>query len=317
MYPNGDWEIDDDAVGRYIEASPDREAFADRWDVPGVFLGLSTIFAEIYTPDELLDALDFSDECLYDERYDYEDSIMAGVYDIWVDCAEIDGQAFVVVATDPVEDEEQMVLFYADLLTDADVDAFEQMLGSLTLGDGATIAEAATTEPVPTVTIVTSTLNVRSGPGTNYSRVDAVYDGEELRVAGQSGDSAWLQIMTPGGQPGWISGNSRYTSLAGDCDAIPEAEAINGSAGNSGRVASGQGCYTFQNQLSAELNITFTRQDGDWDATFQVAPKGVNRQCFDPGSYTYTLDAPPPWGSSNGELTVNAGDNLAFPIYGE
>ena len=53
-------------------------------------------------------------------------------------------------------------------------------------------------------------LNVRTGPGTNYARVGTVYQNDEVTVAGQSGNCAWLQIATPDGQPGWISGKSSY-----------------------------------------------------------------------------------------------------------
>ena len=172
-------------------------------------------------------------------------------------------------------------------------------------------------------TVVTAALNVRSGPGTNYGRIAAVNQGDVLTVAGQSNNCGWLLIFTPDGQPGWVSGNSQYTTLDGACTDIPEADgpAPGGQSGSGqssgGQAAGGQGCYTFQNQLGAELNITFTRRGDGWNTTFQVAPKGENRQCFDPGSYTYTLDAPPPWGSTNGELTVSAGDNFAFPIHGE
>jgi len=44
--------------------------------------------------------------------------------------------------------------------------------------------------------------------------------------------------------------------------------------------------------------------------------RGENLYCLDPGRYTYTLDAPPPWGSTNGEMVVNAGDRYLFPIRG-
>jgi len=62
------------------------------------------------------------------------------------------------------------------------------------------------------------------------------------------------------------------------------------------------------------LNITFTRPRDGWNTTFKVAEDAAVEKCFDPGDYTYTLDAPPPWGSSNGELTISAGDNYSFPI---
>jgi serine protease Do len=43
---------------------------------------------------------------------------------------------------------------------------------------------------------------------------------------------------------------------------------------------------------------------------------GTKEYCLDLGRYTYTIDAPPPWGSINGDLTVNAGDRFRWPIEG-
>jgi hypothetical protein len=48
-----------------------------------------------------------------------------------------------------------------------------------------------------------------------------------------------------------------------------------------------------------------------------VAGGGEVDKCLDPGRYTYTIDAPPPWGTLNGEMTVQAGDAFLWPISGE
>ena len=131
--------------------------------------------------------------------------------------------------------------------------------------------------------------------------------------------------VTDDGAEGWVSGNARFTALAGgSCSdvprvAAPSPPAASTSSGTNGSVSGNarQGCYLFQNQLGSEITITFTRGSDGWNRTFKVG-KGVEQQeCFDPGKYTYTLDAPPPWGSSNGELEVAAGDRYLFPIRGE
>jgi len=76
------------------------------------------------------------------------------------------------------------------------------------------------------------------------------------------------------------------------------------------------GCYLFQNFLGADVTVTLTAQDWEWSDSFTLAPGGERVYCLAPGRYTYTLDAPPPWGSTNGELTVQAGDMFFFPIRG-
>jgi hypothetical protein len=77
-----------------------------------------------------------------------------------------------------------------------------------------------------------------------------------------------------------------------------------------------QGCYLFQNFLGADVTVTLTAQDWEWSDSFTLSPNEEEFYCLDPGRYTFTLDAPPPWGSTNGELIVQAGDLYSFPIQG-
>ena len=77
-----------------------------------------------------------------------------------------------------------------------------------------------------------------------------------------------------------------------------------------------KGCYLFQNFLDAEVTITFTAQDWQWNDTLAVGAGQEQEYCLDPGRYTYSMDAPPPWNSLSGELTVAAGDAFLWPIQG-
>ena len=146
-------------------------------------------------------------------------------------------------------------------------------------------------------------------------------------VAGQVDNCGWLQITTASGVEGWVSGSSQYVTLDVRCADIPEADApaapasggstSGGQSSGGGQASSGnatQGCYLFQNQIGPELTITFTNKDSGKSESFKVPGSGEVEKCFAPGRYTYTLDAPPPWGSTNGELTVEAGDVFLFPI---
>lgn len=47
-----------------------------------------------------------------------------------------------------------------------------------------------------------STLNVRSGPGTNYDVVDKVYQGDKVEVAFESGE--WSRVQIPNGRNGYV-----------------------------------------------------------------------------------------------------------------
>ena len=50
--------------------------------------------------------------------------------------------------------------------------------------------------------VTASVLNVRSGPGTNYSRINQLTEGMEVSIVKVQND--WLQISLPEGL-GWVS----------------------------------------------------------------------------------------------------------------
>jgi hypothetical protein len=228
---------------------------------------------------------------------------------------------WVILVAQPKENADYLVLLNVLLPQKADITALDEIFKSFNVAGSSSSAEDA-----PTAEVTTNALNIRSGPGTNYERLGSLGNGDQLVVIGQYNNCDWLNVQTRDEVTGWISGNERYVTLDTDCADIPEAEAPappsnSGSGGASGgqrpgpaAPASTKGCYLFQNELGAELNITFTRKGDGWNNTFKVGEGAEVQQCFDPGDYTYTLDAPPPWGSTNGELTINAGDNYTFPI---
>ncbi len=321
---SGDWILDGETIGISLKAAIDLQDYADSWSAPGFFFGASTDFAGTESA-EILDALDYADDCESSERFEYDDSVFAGHYDLWEGCGGTES-LWVVLAAQPKESADYLVLLNILLATDSDVVAFDEILKSFNVIS----SDAGDEDALPIAEVVTDALNIRSGPGTTYDRIGNVNEGDQLVVIGQTNSCDWLNVQTRDDLVGWISGSARYVTLNVDCAAIPEAEApapptnsgSSGSSGNSGSdqrpspaaPTSNQGCYTFQNQLGAELNITFTRPRDGWNTTFKVAEDAAVEKCFDPGDYTYTLDAPPPWGSSNGELTISAGDNYSFPI---
>ena len=59
-------------------------------------------------------------------------------------------------------------------------------------------------------TVTASTLNVRSGPGTNYSVVGKVYKGNSVEILSSS--NGWHKIKMSNGSTGWSSGQYLNTS---------------------------------------------------------------------------------------------------------
>ncbi len=75
-----------------------------------------------------------------------------------------------------------------------------------------------------------------------------------------------------------------------------------------------KGCMLLQNQLGPELTFTFTGVDSGFTETVTVNSDADVPYCLDPGRYTVTVDAPPPWADINEEFTISAGDRFFFPI---
>lgn len=56
----------------------------------------------------------------------------------------------------------------------------------------------------PIVTAGESNVNIRSGPGTNYSIVGKLLAGQSLEIMGRNADSSWWQVSTSSGL-GWVA----------------------------------------------------------------------------------------------------------------
>jgi Tol biopolymer transport system component/uncharacterized protein YraI len=97
-----------------------------------------------------------------------------------------------------------------------------------------TATAAVTVTPVATVTPAAAaqvtaqldvsqarSLNVRSGPGVAYARIDAITAGETLTVTGRTAAGDWLAVTLPdGATTGWAS--ARYLLVTGDVATLPE-----------------------------------------------------------------------------------------------
>jgi hypothetical protein len=76
-----------------------------------------------------------------------------------------------------------------------------------------------------------------------------------------------------------------------------------------------KGCHVSQNLMGTGLNVTLSGSSG-WQDSVKIPANGEQSSCLAPGSYNYTIDAPPPWADINGSLDVQAGSHVRFPIQG-
>lgn len=116
---------DGETLGISVLASPDLNGFLSSWTVPGVSFRASSDLGMSAT--EVLELFDFSGECSYDGRQSYSDQLYTGQYDVWTNCG---GSATYVVLTAVPQDNAFVILLEAQLISDADVAAFEEILNS-------------------------------------------------------------------------------------------------------------------------------------------------------------------------------------------
>ncbi|MEW5957535.1 MAG: SH3 domain-containing protein [Chloroflexota bacterium] len=67
------------------------------------------------------------------------------------------------------------------------------------------LPSTATPLPLPQVASAV-TVNVRSGPGTNYPVIGSLPPGVSVAVVGRNEGSTWWQIQGPDGSTGWVAG---------------------------------------------------------------------------------------------------------------
>jgi serine protease Do len=121
------WEDEGDILGASLIAASDLQGFNDSYETPGVQLLASNILAGS-DMNELADFFDFSEDCAYDGRFDYDDSVFQGVYDQYADCLD-SGNVLIILAAEP-EDTSYAVILVVQAVTSADLDALDQILNT-------------------------------------------------------------------------------------------------------------------------------------------------------------------------------------------
>lgn len=120
------WEVDGEVTGSALVASSNLDNFYNDYDTPGVIFLASEAMAAVSSVEELLELGDSSADCVYEGRYDYEDAIYAGAYDLYSGCGGSDS-LLVVLAAFP-EDYSYATLLFIQAVTDADLAAADHIL---------------------------------------------------------------------------------------------------------------------------------------------------------------------------------------------
>ncbi len=128
----GYWEDDGDTIGSAISAAADLDAYIDTWVESGVFFGASDDLAKLGGYVNLLDLRRdaFMDDCKYEGRYDYEDALYRGKYDLFENCGD-SGNVFIVLTAVPNDNSQAfLILVEMQITQETDFDVLDQILAT-------------------------------------------------------------------------------------------------------------------------------------------------------------------------------------------
>jgi serine protease Do len=117
---------DGTGFGNGLEASTDLAGFNETWGYPGVQVIASSTTTS--TLGEILAEFGEVDECTSDGIQDYADEVYTGLVEVWTGCAGTETEWVVIAALPP--DESYLVVVGFQLVSDADVDALDQVIAS-------------------------------------------------------------------------------------------------------------------------------------------------------------------------------------------
>jgi len=125
---NGEILLDDagDYLSLLVQASSNLDDFWGTYSTPGVAFYASEILPEQYDTAGLLDDLAEDYSCDYDGRYEYDDGLYTGLYDLYVNCGDV-GSVIIELSAEP-DHRGYMVYLVIQAVSDADIDALEHIL---------------------------------------------------------------------------------------------------------------------------------------------------------------------------------------------
>ncbi len=124
-WSGGDFVDGDDLIGPALSVSTDVAAFNAGWGTPGVFIGASDRLP-FESPEEVLEASSFGDECVLESTRPYDDGVYRGAFDLYIDCG-AERSVFVNLVAEPA-DGSFLVLVQLVAVSDADWNALATIL---------------------------------------------------------------------------------------------------------------------------------------------------------------------------------------------
>lgn len=188
-----------------------------------------------------------------------------------------------------------------------------------------------TPTPLPTLTpksvvtineTLTTAINVRTGPGTDYPVISRLEPGQTTTVIGRNNDSSWWQVSLESGEAdsrGWVYGE--LVTFVGNKEVIPLAEAPSlpptpipeaqaGDDGNSGNDDTDTNESVTPEELAQDLQC-----GKDFCVTYQaMIPMAENGGCIGNHSiYITVLEGLPPGKPMDGVIIGDTYNNVEVP----
>ena len=105
----------------------------------------------------------------------------------------------------------------------------------------------------PQVSSLVRALNVRSGPGLNYSVIGTLKQDQPVPITGQNAAGSWWQVKLVDGRQGWVTGQTNLVSVEGDTSKVPQVAAPAAPAARPAASRGGQ--LVFQNASGGQIYI--------------------------------------------------------------
>ena len=126
------WVDSGDIIGASITAAASLDNFNAYYSEPGVFFGATDDIAELGGYIQLLDVYrDWAreDDCTFEYREDYEDPAFEGAFDVFSNCLDSEG-VLVILSAKPHSSTSPLVLVMVQIMSDADLDALDEILNT-------------------------------------------------------------------------------------------------------------------------------------------------------------------------------------------
>ncbi len=126
------WYINNEVVGGGITSAPDVQGFYDNWGYPGVMLAASDDLANQFGYVELLNEYQaYGEGCEYVGRFDYEDALYRGKYDLFEKCGGPGGSTFFQLVAVSRQDQFAYLIHLEMVITEeSHWDVLDQVLAS-------------------------------------------------------------------------------------------------------------------------------------------------------------------------------------------